>query len=526
MAVVGVLLLIACINTATMLLARAAGRQREMAVRVGLGASRVRLVQQVMTESVLLSATGALLGIFLAHVGTGVLVRIIASGREHERINLPVQLDLRLLAFTAGVALLTGLLFGLAPALRAFRSAPASAMQQTGRAGETRLRRLFGRGLVSAQVASSVLLLSAAGLFLGYLSHLKNLDLGFQRDHVLLVTLDPSRSGYKREQLSHPYQELVARLQSIPGVRSVSISAVSPIQGAGAGRFVIAEGRPERPEDGRVGLNWVAPKYFETLGTPLLAGRDFQFGDQARPRVTIVNQAMARYYFGGASAVGKHVTLDGDNKPYEIVGVVGDAKYLEIRENPGRTMYFNMFQEGRMFSQFELRTMVDPASVIGEVRRAVSEVLKTVPVARHATLADQVDASIVPERLIATLSGLFGALGSLLAAIGLYGLLAYTVAQRTNEIGIRVALGATRSAMARMVLMDALRMSCWGLMIGVPVAYWGKRFATSLIADLPLESAFPIAFGAVTMIAIALLAAYVPAHRAARVDPMEALRHE
>ncbi len=527
MAVVGLLLLIACINMASMLLARAAGRQREMAVRVGLGASRVRLVRQVLTESLLLSVAGALLGVWLAHIGTGALVRIIASGREHERIDLQVQPDLQSLLFTAGVALLTGLLFGLAPALSAFRSAPASALRQTGSAGETRLRRLFGKGLVAAQVASSVVLLSAAGLFVGHLSHLKNLDLGFHRDHVLLVTLDPARGGYKREQLSRPYQELLARLESIPGVRSATISGATPIQGAGASRFVIAEGRQERPEDRRyVSLNWVAPKYFGTFGTPLLAGRDFKFEDQGRPRVAIVNQAMARYYFGGANPIGKHVKLDGDDKPYEIVGVVGDAKYLELRETPPRTMYFNMFQEGRLFSQFALRTSVGPASVAGEVRRTVREFLKTVPVARVITLADQVDASIVPERLIATLSGLFGALGSLLAAIGLYGLLAYTVARRTHEIGIRMALGATQSAMSRMVLGEALGMSCAGLVIGVPIAYWGKRFAVSLIPGLPVQSALPIAFGALAMLAIALLAAYVPARRAARVDPMEALRYE
>ena len=205
---------------------------------------------------------------------------------------------------------------------------------------------------------------------------------------------------------------------------------------------------------------------------------------------------------------------------------MGDAKYLDIRETPARTMYFNTFQERWLASQFALRTRVDPAAVTGEVRRAVKEVLKSVPVTRVITLADQVDASIVPERLIATLSGLFGALGSLLAAIGLSGLLAYTVAQRTNEIGIRMALGATRGAMSRMVLLDALQMSFWGLMIGMPIAYWGRRFATTMIPDLPLDSAFPIVFGALTMIAIALLAAYVPAHRAARVDPMEALRCE
>ena len=527
MAVVGLVLLIACVNLASMLLARAAGRQREMAVRVGLGASRLRLVQQVLTESLLLSVAGALLGVLLAQIATGVLVRIIASGREHERFNLPVQLDLQSLAFTAAVALITGLLFGLAPAWRTFRSAPASALRQTGRAGETRLGRLFGRGLVAAQVASSILLLSAAGLFVGYLSHLKHLDLGFQRERVLLVVLDPARGGYQRAQLARPYQQLLARLESIPGVRLASISGVSPIQGAGAGGMVTAEGRQERPEDRRrVGLNWVAPKYFATLGTPLLAGRDFTFEDQGRSRVAIVNQSMARYYFLGANAIGKHVTRDGDDKPYEIVGVVGDAKYTEIREAPGRTMYFNMFQEGRMFSQFELRTSVEPASVVAEVRRTVRDVLKTVPVQRVITLADQVDASIVPERLIATLSGLFGALGALIAAIGLYGLLAYMVARRTNEIGIRMALGATQNAMPRMVLGEALAMSCGGLGIGVPLAYWGQRFAVSLIPDLPAKSPFPIAFGAVTMIALALLAAYLPARRATRVDPVEALRYE
>jgi ABC-type antimicrobial peptide transport system permease subunit len=242
--------------------------------------------------------------------------------------------------------------------------------------------------------------------------------------------------------------------------------------------------------------------------------------------VAIVNQSMARYYFGGANPIGKHVTRDGDDKPYEIVGVVGDAKYTEIREPTWCTMYFNMFQEGRLFSQFELRTSVQPASVTGEVRRTVRDVLKIVPVTKAITLADQVDASIVPERLIATLSGLFGALGALIAAIGLYGLLAYTVARRTNEIGIRMALGATQSAMSRMVLGEALGMSCGGLLIGVPLAYWGQRFAASLIPDLPVKSPFSIAFGAVMMIVLALLAAYVPARRAARVDPVEALRYE
>src|SRR6185312_6570741 len=270
----------------------------------------------------------------------------------------------------------------------------------------------------------------------------------------------------------------------------------------------------------------VAPKYFETFGTPLLAGRGFNFQDLGGARVAIVNEAMARYYFGGGNPIGKHFTFDGDTKPYEIVGVAGDAKYYEIREAALRTIYLNTFQSSDPASTFALRTSIDPEAVAPSVLRNVHELLKTIPVAHVTTLSDQVDATIVPERLIALLSSLFGALGSLLAAIGIYGLLAYTVARRINEIGIRMALGATRSHVTRMVLSDALGMVCAGLAIGVPIAMWAKRVAASLIPDLPAKSAVPVAFGAVAMIALALLAAYVPARRAAHVDPMEALRHE
>ena len=537
LAVVGLLLLLACINMASTLLARSAGRQGELAVRVGLGACRSRLVSQMLTESVLLSSAGTLVGILVAYFGTRVLVRIMASSLAFEHIEIHVQPDPHMFLFAAGIALLTGLLFGLAPAWYAFRAAPASAFRQTGAGGDTRFWRWFGKGLVVAQVALSLFLVAAAATFLSHLSRLRNFDLGFRSDHVLLVSLDPARSGYPNAQLAALYRQLLERLETIPRVRSASITACAALEGCGSGsRYLIAEGHVEQPEGRqRTSIAFVAPRYFETLGIPLIAGRDFTFRDAGRPRVAIVNRAMARHYFPDVNPIGKRVAIDrdpatggwfGSGQPYEIVGVAGDAKATELREAPYPTIYFDTFQESQLQNQFQLRTAVDPESLAGTVRSTVRDVLKTVPVTRVATLADQVDSNIVPERLIATLSEVFGCLGAVLAGIGLYGLLAYTVARRTNEIGIRMALGATASGVSRLVLRDAMGMVCAGLVAGSSMVVWGRPLAASLVQDLKLDSAVPLAFGGGAIIAVTLLASYVPARRAAHVDPMVALRHE
>jgi predicted permease len=476
---------------------------------------------------------GTPLGAVVAYFGTSALLRILASGREHERVYLRVQPDLHVLLFAAGIAVLAGVVFGAAPAWSAFRTTPALAMRQTGSVGDTRIARLFGKSLVAAQVSLSVLLLSSAALFIANLTNLAHTDLGFHRDHVLLVTLDPSSSGYSGERLSRAYQELLNRLERIPGARSASLSGPTPLQGAGASGFANVEGYQERPEDRRwISISYVAPGYFETLGTPLLTGRGFNFEDQTQPNVAIINRAFARYYFAGRNPIGKHISLDHvtltrEPRTYEVVGVSGDANYYEIREAARRAIYLPAFRGGFVGANtFLIATNINPEGIAGDVRSTIRNVAPSIPVARIITLTDQIDASIVPERLIATLSGFFAALGAVLAGIGLYGLLAYTVARRTNEIGIRVALGATAGDVTWLVLQEALVTVIAGLLLGVPMAIWGRSLAATMIQDLPIQNTAPFAVATVGIFAVAFLASYVPARRAARVDPLEAVRHE
>jgi predicted permease len=536
MAVVSLLLFIACANVASLLLVRGAARLHEMGVRICLGAGRLRLVRQVLTESLLLSAIGSLLGIAVAYYGANGLVRIIDSGRPMpgSPINFVFQVkpDLHVMFFTAGVALLTGLLFGIAAAIRAVATVPLTALRQSGQGGKSVFGRLFGKSLVVTQVALSVVLLSVSASFTGYLSNLEHLDLGFRRDHLLLVSLDARHSGLKPEQFLQQAKILLEQLEAVPGVQSATLSAMTPISGSGQSCYCAdVEGHEEAIGDHHIltSFNRVAPNYFETYGTPLLAGRAFSPQDPDA-RAVIINEAMARDYFGDGSPLGKHLSFDGFHKSYEIVGVVGDARYNEIREDTRRMIYLDVFQdafqEGHVSSQLTLRTTLDLESIAPEARRIVNNLLKTVPVARITTMTDQVDASIVPERLIATLSGWFSALGALLAAIGLYGLLSYTMARRTNEIGVRMALGATRGNVTRMVLGDALWSVAGGVAIGVPVAFWGKKIAVSLIRDLPVNNSVAIVLSVLAMLTVALFAAYLPARRAAHIDPMNALRHE
>ena len=532
-ATVGLLLLLACANLAGLLLARGASRQHEMAVRVCLGAGRTRLLRQTLTESLLLSLVGSAVGIFLAYFAGHALIRVLASGRfimwlpvHFEALTNP---DAHVLLFTLAITLLTGLLCGAAPAVSALNTAPASALQQASRIGESKSRRLFGKGLVASQVALSLVLVSSAGLFVGYLSHLRNLNLGFERNNLLLVTLDFAHTGYAPARFAQHSQDLVMRLDAIPGVSSATFSDMSPMEGPGASSFAFAEDHPEKRT--QASINYVAPNYFETYGTPFLAGRDFSARDQAGSPVAIINEAAARDCFGNENPIGRHITLSHitltkGERSYEVVGLVRDAKYNDLQQPAPPTIYADLLQQDFIGSQLAIRTRIDPDGVASAVRQTEAAVLKTVPIVRIMTMNEQIDSSIVPQRLMAALSAGFGALGALLAAIGLYGLLAYTVARRTHEIGVRMALGAAGTDVMRIVLRDALWMVCAGLAVGAPLAFCGKRVAASLIPDLPVANLLPIVVAAAIMIAVGLIAAYLPARRAMRVDPMVALRYE
>jgi predicted permease len=532
MVVVGLLLIITCVNIAGLLLARGANREREMAIRLGLGASRSRLVVQALTESFTLAVLGTIAGALLAFFATTALLAVLASGRLHEQVHLRVEPDLHVFAFAAAMALITTLLFGLAPALQLVRAAPSTTLRVSGAAHDTRAKRRFGKALVAVQVAFSLLLLSTGALFLSHLWNLEHKDLGFRRDHVLLVTLDSQNSKETPAKRASDYQQILAGLKHIPGVVNASLCAPTPLSGAGASGFAAVEGFAERPSDRRyIGISWIAPQYFATLGSPLLAGRDFAPQDQQHPRVAIINQTMAHQYLANADPIGKrvtlsHVTMDPDAKTYEIIGVVADSHYSEIAEPAQSSIYLPAFHDGVVTGEnFALRTSVNPENVISSVRIIVQR-NGNIPIFRTITLTDQIDSSIVLERLIATLSGFFAALGALLVGIGIYGLLAYTVARRTKEIGLRMALGATAARISRMIIFDSAGIVFVGFLIGVPMAAYSKAFAVAIIPGLTVPSFLPLACAMAVILFGAILAAYLPAHRAAHVEPMEALRQD
>jgi putative ABC transport system permease protein len=532
MAIVGIVLLISCANVANLLLARATARQREIAVRLAIGADRRRLARQLITESLLLSGTGAIVGIVFAAWGSRLLVRMLAQ--TDRIVSLDLSLDPRVLAFTIAVALLTGLLFGLAPVWRAGRVNPHAAMKAQGRGTvEGHSRFSLGKTLVVGQIALSLVLVAAAGLLLGSWRNLLTLDPGFRRDHVLLVSVDMRPAHLATAQRGPTYNDIVDRLRAMPGIHSASSSQVTPVGRATWNDILHVEGfTPRSFEDGVAWTNAVSDRFFTTLGVPLVAGRDFGRQDRAgTPRVAIVSQSTASKFFRDPTPIGKTFRLEegpnGLGQPIEIIGVVGDSKYQSLREKTMPTVYFASRQDTTLgpFTNLEIRTDGSPLALVPEIKRAFAEINPRISL-DFISLEQQLSESLTMTRTVATLSGFFGGLALLLAVIGLYGIMAYSVARRRAEIGVRIALGAARPRVVRMVLGEVGRMVIVGVLLGTLLAVGTTRLISSFLYGLtPTDSRILAASGLLLLLA-ALLAAAKPAWRAAGLDPVAALRED
>jgi predicted permease len=523
MVITGLVLLISCANVANLLFARGAARSREIAIRVALGLSRARLLRQLLTESLLLSLTGAALGILFAGWGARLLIRFLSTTRN--QVFLDLTIDLRVLAFTAAVAILTGLLFGIAPAWKGTLVDPQAAMKANARGVIEGSRFGLGKALVVAQVALSLLLVVGAGLMLTTFFKLENIDAGFNRNGVLLAGVDLRSGHYPPDREGAVLQEMLDRLRALPGVRSASASAITPISGWRWSQDVQIDGYTAK--DANVWLNRVSDRFFETLGTSLLAGRDFNSHDTLQsPQVAIVNQTLAKKFFAGRNPIGRRYRLQNGDKlspPIEIVGVVQDAKYHELRDEIPPTAYLSSNQGPflQLPLTFELRAAAGaPSALIPAVKSAVPEVNE------FTTLATQIDESLTRERLLATLSGFFGALALLLAMIGLYGVMSYNVARRRNEIGIRMALGAEQARVLSMVLREVAILIAAGLTLGLGAALATTRLLESFLYGTKSKDPLTLLAAAAVLAAVAALAGYLPARRASRQDPMAALRDE
>jgi putative ABC transport system permease protein len=532
MALVALVLLIACANIASLMLARGAARHKEIAVRQALGASRPRLIRQLLTECILLSLAGALMGVLFARWGTALLVRFISTSRNV--VFLDLSLDGRVLGFTAAVALFTGILFGLLPALRATRVSVTSAMKGNQSPESERPTRFRVRHwIVASQVALSLVLLVAGGLLLRSFAKLATLDIGFDRNNVLLVNADLQTVRVPAEQQENTYQQIENRLRVLPGVVSVGRSILTPVSGFMWNNTIGTEwSRSVTGDSALADLNYVSPGFFPTLRMTVLAGRNFSAADtKASPAVAVVNRLLAGRFFPGVNPLGKTFRIyDGMGKPgppFEVVGIVRDAKYGDMREEEPPTAFFPATQipEHAEQENFELRTAMRPSSLAPAVQAAVAEVNNQIPLEFH-TLAQQVNDSMVQERLLALLSGFFGVVALLLAMIGLFGTFSYLVTQRRIEFGVRMALGARPGSILRLVMSDLIAVLAGGLVAGACISLAATRALQQMLFGLGPRDAITMIGAAGVLSAVALLAGYLPARRAMRVDPMIALRYE
>ena len=531
MAMVGLILAIACANLANLLLARASARRREIAVRLSVGAGRWRIVRQMLTESVLLSLIGGVLGLFVAFAGIRLITWLIANGREN--FTLHAALDWPVLGFTFALAVIAGMIFGLAPAIQSTKVDFTPALKQgrsTGSvSGGRRFRPRLGHALIVAQIAVSLLLVVAAGLFVRTLSNLHSIDVGFNRENILLLSLNGRQAGYRDAALARFYADLLDRFRGIPGVRSATASNFPLVAQYVNDNYVSMPGRTPQPNDFTNCLN-VDPAFLETMRIPVVAGRDFAAADLASPDVTIVNQKFAATFFPGQNSVGQDIVLGKapNTTTLQIVGVARDAHYNSLQEQDEPVIYIPYTQSVQFLRGlfFELRTAGNPMSVAGAVRRSVHEASRDVSITEMSTQAQRIEQTISQERTFADLGACFAVLALLIACVGLYGAMAYTVARRTGEIGIRMALGAQRPKIIWMVLREVLALTAAGLIAGYAAAHYATRLVESFLYGMKANDPLAIAAAIAILLAAALLAGYTPAWRASRIDPAAALRNE
>jgi len=538
--VVGMVLLIACANVANLLLSRASSRQKEIAVRLALGASRGRLMRQLLTESVLLAAVGGALGlVFAMWIKDGLL----AVGDWGPKALEP-KLDWRVLGFTMALSLLTGIIFGLAPAWRATRVDLTPTLKDSGRGSSAASRSLLSRGLVVMQVALSLLLLVGAGLFVRTLLNLQRVDPGFNTQNLLMFSVSPSLIGYKEERLTQLYERMFERLEALPGAPKVTFANVTLLaQSTNSRSFYLRSALTATPDaEGRIkatgnsNILYGRDNILETLEIPLLAGRTFnQQDDERAPKVVIVNQTFASKYFPNESPLGKRFAFD-PKKPdeFEIIGLVKDTKYATQREEIRPIAYLPWRQTPLVMSSanFYLRTAGDPTAMIAAVRQVVREIDQNLPVSSVQTQVERATASLQMERLFARLVTLFGLLAQQLASIGLFGVLAYAVSTRTHEIGIRMALGASSTDVLKMIIKQGMGLALIGIALGLGGAYVLTKYLESWMQLsrmlYGIKPSDPMTYGVMAMLltVVALIACYIPARRATKVDPMIALRCE
>jgi predicted permease len=530
MGIVALVLLIACSNVANLLIARATARQKEIAVRLALGAGRRRLIVQLLEESLLLSGIGGILGIGLAIGIDRALIGFLPQGISP--LTLTATPDWRVLGFTLLISVFTGLLFGLAPAIQSTRPQLAGTLKD--QAGSVVGGASVGlrKALVVAQVSLSLLLLIAAGLFIQSLKNLQGIHPGFETHNQLSFAVNPTLNGYKKERSFQFYRQLTDRLSRTPGISSVTLAVMPLLDGNEWDSSVTVEGYAAKEGEWvDPHMQFVSPGYFRTLAVPVLIGRDFNDRDeQGTPPVGLVNERFAKRYFAGRSPIGLHVGMGGNpgtKTDIEIVGVVKDTRYESLRDEVPYELY-------RPYRQMDFvqgmtvyaRAQGDPADLFASMRRTVNELDSNVPIYRMRTLEQQLDKSLMSERLLASLSSVFGLLATVLAAIGLYGVMAYMVVRRTREIGIRMALGANRGSVVWLVMREVLVLSVIGVAIGSAGAYAATRLVQKELFGILPTDVLTMALSAIGIAAVAIVSGYLPARRATAIDPMLALRWE